>query len=206
MKTIEDIGCTAFPCLDVDKTKYIIPQAEIKPETIQMIMISEAAPQDHSDYYYAGKESLFEQTTLQAFKDAGIQAESIDELVKNGFYFTTAMKCGKKGYTVKAATLKNCSFHLEKELALFPNVKVIMLMGDFAIRAVNYIAKRQLGNRVIPRGSTYKIRGKKYFLGDIRLFPSYLQAGPAYFIEQSKKRMIKEDLEQAVKLLELHNL
>jgi uracil-DNA glycosylase len=76
-----------------------------------------------------------------------------------------------------------------------------MLMGDFAIKAVNYIAKRQLGKRVTPSGSTYKIRGNEYHFGDIRVFPSYLQAGPAYFIEQSKRRMIKEDITQAVKLL-----
>jgi uracil-DNA glycosylase len=202
MKASEQISCATSPCLDVDKTKYIIPHVEIKPETIQMIVISEAAPKDLSDYYYAGKDSLFERTTLQAFKDAGIQAESLDELVEKGVYFTTAIKCGKKGYTVKAATLKNCSLHLEKELALFPNVKAIMLMGDFAIKALNYIAKRRLGKKAIPSGSTYKIKGKEYLYGDIRVFPSYLQAGPAYFIEQSKRRMIKGDLEQAVKLLD----
>ena len=201
MRTSEHINCTTFPCQDVDKSKYIIPQAEITPEIIQMIMISEAAPHEHTDYYYSGKESLFSQTTVQAFKDAGIQVESINDLVKKGVYFTTAIKCGKQGYTVKAATIKNCSHHLEKELALFPNVKVIMLMGDFAIKAVNYIAKRRLGERVTPSGSTYRIRGNEYYFEDIRVFPSYLQAGPAYFIEQSKRRMIKEDIEQAIKLL-----
>jgi uracil-DNA glycosylase len=179
----------------------MIPQAEIIPENIQMIMISEAAPREHSDYYYSGEESLFSQTTVQAFNEAGIQVESIDDLVAKGVYFTTAIKCGKRGYTVKAATIKHCSHHLEEELALFPNAKVIMLMGDFAIKAVNYIAKRRLGKRVIPSGSTYKIRGGEYHFGDIRVFPSYLQAGPAYFIERSKRRMIREDLEQAVKLL-----
>jgi len=201
MRTSEHISCTTFPCLDVDNSKYIIPKAEITPETIQMIMVSEAAPHEHADYYYAGKEALFSQTTVQAFKDAGIQVELIDDLVERGVYFTTAIKCGKQGYTVKAATIKNCSHHLEEELALFPNVKVIMLMGDFAIKAVNYIAKRRLGERVTPSGSTYKIRGDEYYYGDIRVFPSYLQAGPAYFIERSKRRMIKEDIIQAVKLL-----
>ncbi|MBL7078830.1 uracil-DNA glycosylase [Candidatus Bathyarchaeota archaeon] len=201
MKPGEHISCTTFPCLDVDNSKYIIPQAEIIPETIQMIMVSEAAPHEHTDYYYSGKESLFSQTTVQAFKDAGIQVESINDLVERGVYFTTAIKCGKQGYTVKAATIKNCSHRLEGELALFPNVKVIMLMGDFAIKAVNYIAKRRLGERVIPVGSTYKIRGDEYYYGEIRVFPSYLQAGPAFFIERSKRRMIKEDIIQAVKLL-----
>lgn len=176
MKTSNHVACTEFPCLDVDNTRYIIPQVEIKPATIKMIMISEAAPKNYSDYYYMGGESLFEQTTLQAFKDAGINVESLCELVKKGVYFTTAIKCGKKGYTVKSATIKNCSIHLEKELAFFPNLKVIMLMGDFAIKALNYISKRQLGTRVIPSGSTYKIRGKEYFFGNVRIFPSYLQA------------------------------
>jgi len=201
MKTSEHISCTAFPCLDVDKKKYIMPQVELTPERIQMIMISEAAPQEPTDYYYSGKESLFAQTTIQAFKEAGIQIESITDLIEKGVYFTTAIKCGKHGYTVKAATIKSCSHHLEKELTLFPNIKVIMLMGDFAIKAINNIARRRLGERVIPSGSTYKIRGNEYYFEDIRVFPSYLQAGPAYFIEQSKRRMIKEDIEQAVKLL-----
>jgi uracil-DNA glycosylase len=78
----------------------------------------------------------------------------------------------------------------------------MMLMGDFAIKAINYISKRVYGKKAIPIGSTYKIRGNDYFFGDVRVFPSYLQAGPAYFIEQSKRRMIKEDLKQAILILE----
>jgi uracil-DNA glycosylase len=166
------------------------------------MLISEASPQNLSDYYYMGKESLFTKTTIQAFNEAGIQSESLKELVQKGVYFTTAIKCGKTGYLVKAATLKNCSLLLEKELSLFPNLEVIMLMGDFAIKTLNYIAKRQLGIRVIPSGSTYKIRGKEYYFGEVRVFPSYLQAGKAYFIEQSKRQMIKEDLQKAIKILE----
>jgi uracil-DNA glycosylase len=179
----------------------MVPQAEISPENIPMVVISEAVPVESSDYYYSGQESLFSQTTVQAFNEAGVDVDSIDDLVEMGVYFTTAIKCGKQGYTVKAATLNNCSLLLEEELALFPNVKVIMLMGDFAIKAVNYIARRRLGERVVPSGSTYKIRGEEYSFGDIRVFPSYLQAGPAYFIERSKRRMIKEDLERAFRLL-----
>ena len=57
MKTSEHISCTTFPCQDIDKTKYITPQTEITPETIQMIRISEAAPQKHSDYYYTGEDA-----------------------------------------------------------------------------------------------------------------------------------------------------
>ncbi|TFH14116.1 uracil-DNA glycosylase [Candidatus Bathyarchaeota archaeon] len=196
------VVCRGFPCLDVEKTQYIVPQIDIDPDNIQIVLISESSPQNLSDYYYMGNESLFTKTTLQAFNEAGIQAETLEELVQRGIYFTTAIKYGKTGYLVKAATIKNCSQLLEKELAFFPNVKVIMLMGDFAIKALNYIAKRQLGENVIPSGSTYKIRGKEYYYGEIRVFPSYLQAGQAYFIEQSKRRIIKEDLQDELKILE----
>ena len=77
-----------------------------------------------------------------------------------------------------------------------------MLMGDVAIKAINYISKRAGESRVIPAGSTYKIRGREYFFRGKRAFPSYLQAGPSYFIEKSKRRMIAEDIAAALSLLE----
>ena len=114
---------------------------------------------------------------------------------------TTAVKCGKTGYGLKAATIRECSFMLEEELALFPSVEVFMLMGDVAIRAINYIAQRAGEGRAIPPGATYKIRGGEYFFRGKRAFPSYLQAGPSFFIEKSKRRMIAEDLAVALALV-----
>jgi uracil-DNA glycosylase len=90
---------------------------------------------------------------------------------------------------------------LEQELALFPNVKVFMLMGDVAIKAINYIAKRAGEGRAIPAGSTYKIRSGEYFFRKKRVYPSYLQAGPSFFIEKSKRRMIAEDIANALTLV-----
>jgi uracil-DNA glycosylase len=104
------------------------------------------------------------------------------------------VKCRKTGYGIKAGTINECSLILEKEIALFPNVKVFLLMGDVAIKAINYIAKRAGEGRVIPAGSTYKIRGSEYYFRDVRAFPSYLQAGPSFGIEKSKRRMIAEDI------------
>ncbi|HEY44488.1 MAG TPA: uracil-DNA glycosylase [Anaerolineae bacterium] len=164
-------------------------------------MISEAAPPDPSDYYYAGGDPLFQQTTVQAFKDAGAEVSSMKDILDLGVYLTTAMKCGKTGYGIKAATIKQCSRILQEELALFPNVKVLLLMGDVAIKAVNYIAKSVGEDRVIPAGSTYKIRGQDYYFRGMRAFPSYLQAGPSFFIEKSKRRMIAEDIAEALSLL-----
>jgi hypothetical protein len=75
-----------------------------------------------------------------------------------------------------------------------------MLMGDVAIKALNYVARRAGQKRVIPAGSTYKIRGQKYSLNGIRVLPSYLQAGPSFFIEKSKRRMIAEDIAAGLRL------
>jgi hypothetical protein len=194
MKVIEHISCNEFPCLDVRHEGIVVPEVEIDPQGISMMMISEAAPAEPKDYYYAGGDSAFERTTLEAFKEAGSEASSFKELMAMGVYLTSAVKCGKTGYGIKAGTIKECSRILEKEIALFPNIKVIMLMGDVAIKAINYIAKRAGEARVIPSGSTYKIRGQEYYFRNIRAFPSYLQAGPSFGIEKSKVRMIAEDI------------
>ena len=74
-------------------------------------------------------------------------------------------------------------------------------MGDVAIKAINYIAKRAGKGRVIPAGSTYRIRGQKYCFQGKRVFPSYLQAGPSFFIEKSKRKMIAQDIATALRLV-----
>jgi len=190
-----------FPCGDVKHECYLVPDIHLRPELVLMIVISEAAPACASDYYYAQGNPLFQQTTVQAFKDAGKEVSSIQDLIDMSIYFTTAVKCGKTGYGVKASTVEECSIILEKELALFPNTKVLMLMGDVAIKAINSIAKRNGGSRVIPSGATYKIRKQQYMFQDKRVFPSYLQAGPSFFIEKSKRRMIAEDIASALTLI-----
>lgn len=199
MRPSECIACTGFPCPDTDKKCYQIPDIDVDPEPIQMIMISEAAPKDPGDHYYAPGDPLFQRTTVQAFNDAGVYVKTIPDLLDKGVYLTTAVKCGKTGYAIKAATIKECSLLLEQELALFPGVKTLMLMGDVAIKALNYISRRNTGERAIPAGSTYKIRGGDYSYRDIAAYPSYLQAGPAFFIEKSKRRMIREDIQNAWK-------
>ena len=201
MQVSKLISCQEFPCDDVRHECYIVPDGEIEPEKISIVMISEAAPASPDDYYYAGGDSLFQQTTVQAFNDAGVDVSSIQDILDMGIYLTTAVKCGKTGYGIQTGTVKECSLILEKELDLFPNIKVFMLMGDVAIKAVNDIARRFGEKRVIPAGSTYKIRGQEYFFQGRRAFPSYLQAGPSFFIEKSKRRMIAEDIAAALSLV-----
>lgn len=195
------IGCQDFPCQDVRHAGYIIPRVDINPQLVLLMMISEAAPTDKSDYYYQGGNSAFESTTLEVFKAAGVGVTEFDQLLPLGIYLTSAVKCGKTGYGVNAATINECSRLLEKEIALFPNLKVIMLMGDVAIKGINYIARRAGEGKVIPSGSTYKIRHGEFQYRGMRIFPSYLQAGPSFGIEKSKRRMIIEDIETALAIL-----
>ncbi len=201
MRPSEFIDCQEFPCADVRHDCYLVPDIEVEPEKVCLMMISEAAPASPGDYYYAGGDSLFQRTTVLAFQDAGADVSSVQDILDLGVYLTTAVKCGKTGYGIQTGTVKQCSLILEKELALFPGVKAFMLMGDVAIRAVNDIARRAGEKRVIPAGSTYKIRGQEYSFRGSRAFPSYLQAGPSFFIEKSKRKMITEDIAAALDII-----
>ena len=195
------VECRGFPCLDVNHSAYIVPDIEIVPEKVSIVVISEAAPSSAGDFYYAGGEASFQQTSIQAFKAAGAKIGFFQDILDLGIYFTTAVKCGKTGYGIKTATIRECSQLLEKELDLFHHVKAYLLMGDVAIKAVNYIAKRGGEGRVIPAGSTYKIRGQEYSFRGARAFPSYLHVGPSFGIEKSKQRMIAEDISAALELI-----
>ncbi len=201
MKTSDLVQCTGFPCTDVDHECYDVPGIDTRPEQVHIVMVSEAAPVRASDRYYAGGDSLFETTTLQAFQDAGAKVSSFHDILGLGVYLTTAVKCGKTAYGLETKTIRQCTLILEKELSLFPDVPVLMLMGDVAIKAVNEIARRAGEPRVIPAGSTYKIRGADYRFKGVLVLPSYLQAGPSFFIEKSKRRMISEDIARALKVV-----
>ena len=77
MRVSEFVGCKAFPCADVKHACFLIPGVDVNPERISVVMISEAAPADPADYYYAEGDPLFQQTTVQAFDDAGAEVSSI---------------------------------------------------------------------------------------------------------------------------------
>ena len=201
MKVCNYIDCSDFNCGDMDTEAYLAPYREIDPESIRIMMISEAPPPDMKDYFYAQGNPFYLQTTLQAFNDAGIAVANMQDILNMGVYITTAVKCGKTQYAISVDTIRKCSELLEQEISLFPDIKVFLLMGDTAIKAMNHIWKRQSGTTVIPAGSTYKIRRQKFFHGDQRVFPSYLQTGRNYLIEKSKRRMIAEDIGEAVELV-----
>ncbi len=195
------IKCSDFPCKDIDPRAYTVPEAQIHPEKVRILMISEAPPAARNDYFYAEGSPFYLQTTLQAFNDAGVSVSGMEGLLDLGIYITTAVKCGKTGYSISTNTMNNCSRLLEAEVALFNNVQVFLLMGDVAIKAMNAIGKKQTGKAVIPFGSTYVLRKQPYYFRGKRVFPSYLQTGKNYLIEKSKRKMIAEDIRSAVDLI-----
>ena len=196
------VQCKDLPCGDVNTTRHSVPQVDLEPDQIRILMISEAPPPDVSDDFYAAGDPFYWRTTVQAFEQAGVSLGSVQDLLDLGVYITTAVKCGKIGYGVKSATIANCSQLLETEMGLFPNLMAVLLMGDVAIKAMNSIAKRQSGKRLIPSGSTYKIRKNEYSYRGMRVFPSYLQTGKSFLIEKSKQKMIAEDIRAALDLVE----
>ncbi len=182
------VRCETLSCFDVAHDRYAVPAGPPDPDTVTIVMVAEAPPPDPADWL----------TTVEAFRDAGEEVESLDDVEALGVYLTTALKCGKTAYAVSRDSIEACSYLLEEELDLFPLARVLMLMGDTAIKAVNMIAKRDREPRPVPAGATYKIRGGEYRFRGMRVFPSYLQVGPAFFIEKSKRRMIGEDIAAAL--------
>jgi len=201
MKVCDHIKCNDFPCTDIDAACYLVPYKEINLQDTQIIMITEAPPSDKKDYFYAEGNPFYLQTTIQAFNDASVNISTMQEILDLGIYITTAIKCGKTQYAISTNTVKNCSKILEEEVNLFPNIRIFLLMGDVAIRAMNYIWKRQTGKKVIPSGSIYKIRNQKYYYKEKRVFPSYTPTGKNYLIEKAKRKMIAEDIKAALEFL-----
>jgi len=168
-----------LPVQGCESQKLCGAGSRLRPEKIAVLMVSEAAPARRKDYYYAGGDSLFEQTTLQAFNDAGAGVTSFRDILNLGVYFTTAVKCGKTGYGLESNTIDVCSRILEQELALFPAARVLLLMGDVAIKAINCIARRAGAKRVIPPAHLQTAR-TGIPVDTLRVFPVLSAAGPSF--------------------------
>ena len=163
-------------------------------------MVCEALPENKQDYFYSSGNSLYVTNTVEAFKSAGIEVKDIDDIIGKGVYLTVAVKAPRGGLIVPPEVIQKHSYALEEELNLFPNVKAILLMGDAAIKALNFISQRATGAKTIPSGSTYKIRKGEFYFKNIRVFPSYLQTGKNFLIEKSKQKMVVEDIRNAFSL------
>jgi uracil-DNA glycosylase len=200
MRVCDFVCCRDFPCADVVHARNVVSSVDLEPRSVRIVLVSEVPAADPGDDYLAPGDPLFARTTVQAFRDAGADVTSIEDVVALGVHLTTAVKCAKRGYGIDRRTIDACSHLLERELALFPSARACLLMGDVAIAALNRIALRAGVGRVIPAGATYRIRGGEYTFRGVRVFASYLQAGAAFSIEKQKRRMIAEDIAAALRI------
>lgn len=167
---------------------------DIDPAGIRAIMINEVVPADPAQDFYGASGEEYLSTTIPLFQRVGLQVESIGDILGMGVYITNAVKTPKTAYAIEKAALEESLPWLEAELALFPNVKVIMLMGDVAKKMYNQIARKTTKKNVIPSGSTYKIRTTPFYHGDVRVMPSYIMTGGNILIEKAKATMVTQDI------------
>lgn len=167
---------------------------DIDPAGIYAVMINEIVPQDPAQDFYGSSGQQYLSTTLPLFQKAGLPVESIGDILHMGIYITNAVKTPKNGYAVEKSSMEESLPYLEQELALFPNVKVIMLMGDVAKKMFNQIARKTVKRNPIPSGATYKLRATAFYFGDIRVIPSYIMTGGNILIEKSKVDMAAQDI------------
>ena len=92
-------------------------------------------------------------------------------------------------------------WHIFRIEDMFPNVKVIILMGDVAKKAFNLICKKATKKNAVPSVSTYKLCNTEIVYNGIRILPSYIMTGQNILIEKSKFEMASEDIAMMYRLI-----
>ena len=174
---------------------------EIDPLTIKAIMINEVVPSDALQDFYGVPDADYLKTTIPLFQGAGAEVKSIQDILQMGIYITNAVKTPKTKYAIEKNSIQDSLPYLEAELSLFPNVKVIMLMGDVAKKAFNMITKKATKKNVVPTVSTYKLRTTEIYYKGIRVMPSYIMTGGNILIEKSKVAMATEDIATMLEII-----
>ena len=174
---------------------------DIDPLTIKAIMINEVVPSDPLQDFYGTPDADYLKTTIPLLQGAGAEVASIQDILQKGIYITNAVKTPKTDYTIDKSSIENSLPYLEAELSLFPNIKVIMLMGDVAKKAFNMITKKSTKKNVIPAVSTYKLRNSEIYYEGIRVMPSYIMTGKNILIEKSKVTMATEDIATMLEII-----
>ncbi len=177
-----------------------LPDISIDVSKIKVIMISEVPPADSSDYFYSHAANPdFLLSAISLFGSAGVSIKNINDIIDLGIYITTAVKNPKYEYTISTNSIKEQMPIVEHEIKMFPNLKVIMLMGDVARKSFNMIARKYKLKAVT--GSTYKIRQEEFYFNSIRILPSYIMTGENILIEKTKREMVCEDIKNMMKII-----
>lgn len=184
-----------------NNTNLRLNDVNIEPEKIRAIMINEVVPVDSDDDFYGKSDAAYMSTTIPLFRKAGIEVNNIQDILNLGIYITNAVKTPKSEYAVSKESIEESLPYLEKELELFPNLQVVMLMGDVAKKAFNMISKKASRKNAVPSVSTYKLRNTEIFYNGWRILPSYIMTGQNLLIEKSKFQMASEDIALMYRLI-----
>lgn len=194
MPRAESIPCSAGSCRDVSQLDRLPVRLPADPDTVRVAIVLDPVRLGEVETGQAGPLSP---AVVRAFCAAGYDVATGTDIDDLGVYVTYAVKCPKVGYGLRNDTVEACSHLLEAELDHLPNLHSIVLAGETAIRTINAIARRRYGQPAVPSGSSYKIMGHEYQLGDVRLIPSYPQRG-GHAVETDGPAMIAVDLRNAL--------
>ena len=183
------------------RSNIYLNNIEIDPLMIKAIMINEVVPSDALQDFYGVPDADYLKTTIPLFQGTGAEVKSIQDILQMGIYITNAVKTPKTEYVIEKNSIEDSLPYLEAELSLFPNVKVIMLMGDVAKKSFNMITKKATRKNVIPAVSTYKLRTTEIYYKGIRVMPSYIMTGGNILIEKSKVAMATEDIATMLEII-----
>lgn len=187
--------------IDASGSNFYFNDVDVVPENIKAVLINEVVPQDPDNDFYGKQEGEYLSAAISLFYNAGIAVKTAKELLDLGIYITNAVKKPKSHTSVERSMIEESLPFLEKELSLFPNVQVVMLMGDVAKKAMNMIAKRTTKRNAIPAVSTYKLRHSEIYYKNIRLMPSYIMTGTNILFEKSKFQMASEDISNMIYMI-----
>lgn len=194
----------AFLYDEVPEAYAFLPDVCVDVNSIRVIMINEVVPFDpKNDFYGDAKISSYSASACALFAQADIHSECVHDLLEKGIYITNAVKTPKESSMIPKRMIEQSLPILENELALFPNIEIIMAMGDVAIKAINMLTRKDNGKAVIHSGSTYRLRKQHFYAKGIRYMPSYIMTGKNLEIEKSKTGMIVEDMKEMLAQLSL---
>lgn len=174
---------------------------DVDPLTIKAIMINEVVSSDPLQDFYGTPDADYLKTAIPLLQGAGAEVTSIQDILQKGIYITNAVKIPKTEYAIDKSSIESSLPYLEAEISLFPNIKVIMLMGDVAKKAFNMIAKKSTKKNAVPTVSTYKLRNSEIYYKGIRVMPSYIMTGGNILIEKSKVTMATEDIATMLEII-----
>lgn len=80
------------------KTDFRFNNVDVTPEAIRAIMINEVVPSCPEDDFYGKPDAAYMSTPIPLFRKAGIEVDSVQNILNKGIYITNAVKIPKSEY------------------------------------------------------------------------------------------------------------